>query len=62
MLDFELVPRAVANCRTLSERGVTPGTVDIIIGTYCIEMGAELLTADRDFLPMRHRLRLRLME
>jgi predicted nucleic acid-binding protein len=62
MLDFELVPRAVANYRTLRERGVTPGTVDMIIGTYCIEMGAELLTADRDFLPMRHHLGLRLME
>jgi predicted nucleic acid-binding protein len=31
-----------------------------IIGTFCIEMGAELLTADRHFEPMRDHLGLRL--
>ena len=62
MLDFDLVPRAVANYQTLRRRGFTPGTVDMIIGTYCMEMGAELLTADRDFVPMRDRLGLRLVE
>jgi predicted nucleic acid-binding protein len=61
MLEFELVPRAVAKYQTLRARGVTPGTVDMIIGTYCIEMGAELLTADRDFEPMRDHLGLRLV-
>lgn len=60
MLDFDLVPRAVANYQTLRSRGLTPGTVDMIIGTYCIATGAELLTADRDFLPMRDHLGLRL--
>jgi predicted nucleic acid-binding protein len=60
MLDFDLVPRAVANYHALRRRGVTPGTVDMIIGTYCIEMGAELLTSDGDFLPMRDHLGLRL--
>ena len=39
MLDFDLVPRAVANYQTLRGRGITPGTVDMIIGTYCIETG-----------------------
>jgi predicted nucleic acid-binding protein len=62
MLDFEFVPRAVANYQTLRARGITPGTVDMIIGTYCIEMGAALLTADRDFVPMRDHLGLRLVE
>jgi hypothetical protein len=52
-LDFELVPRAVAYCQKLRARGSTPGTVDMIIGTDCFEMGAELLTADRDVEPMR---------
>jgi predicted nucleic acid-binding protein len=61
MLDFELVPLAVANYQTLRARGITPGTVDMIIGTYCIETGAELLTADRDFEPMRDHLGLRLV-
>jgi hypothetical protein len=62
MLDFDLVPAAVANYQTLRRRGITPGTVDMIIGTYCVEMGAELLTADRHFAPMRDHLGLRLVE
>jgi predicted nucleic acid-binding protein len=62
MLDFDLVPAAVANYQRLRRQGITPGTVDMIIGTYCIETGAELLTADRDFAPMRDHLGLRLVE
>jgi predicted nucleic acid-binding protein len=61
MLDFDLVPRAVAHYHALRRRGITPGTVDMIIATYCIETGAELLTADRDFVPMRDHLGLRLV-
>ena len=61
MFDFDLVPRAVANYHTLRRRGITPGTVDMIIGTWCIETGAELLTADRHFEPMRDHLGLRLV-
>jgi predicted nucleic acid-binding protein len=61
MLDFDLVPRAVAHYHALRRRGITPGTVDMIIATYCIETGAELLTADRDFVPMRYHLGLRLV-
>lgn len=61
MLDFDLVPRAVANYQTLRRHGITPGTVDMIIGTYCITTGAALLTVDRDFLPMRDHLGLRLL-
>ena len=61
MLDFDLVPPAVANYHTLRRRGITPGTVDMIIGTWCIETGAELLTADRHFEPMREILGLRLV-
>jgi predicted nucleic acid-binding protein len=61
MVDFDLVERAVTHYHALRRRGVTPGTVDILVGTYCIETGAELLTADRDFLPMRDHLGLRLV-
>ena len=61
MVDFDLVDRAVANYQTLRRRRITPGTVDMIIGTYCIDHGAELLTADRDFVPMRDHLGLRLV-
>jgi predicted nucleic acid-binding protein len=62
MLDFELVPQAAANCQTLRSRGITPSTVDMIIGTYCIAMGAEFLTSDHDFVPLRDHLGLRLMD
>ena len=61
MVDVDLVARAVAHYHALRRRGVTPGTVDLIVATYCIETGAELLTADRDFLPMRDHLGLRLV-
>ena len=61
MVDFDLVERAVAHYHTLRRRRITPGTVDMIIATYCIETGAELLTADRDFAPMRDHLGLRLV-
>jgi hypothetical protein len=33
MVDFDLVPRAVANYQVLRRRGITPGAVDMIIGT-----------------------------
>ena len=61
MLDFDLVPATVANYRTLRRLAITPGTVDMIIATYCIETGSELLTADRDLVPMRDHLGLRLV-
>jgi predicted nucleic acid-binding protein len=62
MLDLELVPRAVANYQALRRRGITVATVDMIIGTYCLETGAALLTADRGFAAMRDHLGLRLAE
>jgi predicted nucleic acid-binding protein len=61
MVDFDLVERAVAHYHALRGRGITPGTVVMIIATYCIETGAELLTADRHFEPMRDHLGLRLV-
>jgi len=62
MVDFDLVEQAVAHYHALRRRGMTPGTVDMIIATYCIETGAALLTADRDFAPMRDHLGLRLVD
>jgi hypothetical protein len=61
MVDFDLVERAVVHYHALRRRGITSSTVDMIIATYCIETGAELLTADRDFAPMRDHLGLRLV-
>jgi predicted nucleic acid-binding protein len=65
-LDFRaMVGREVAlasarNYRRLRERGVTVRkTIDVIIGTFCIESGHELLHSDRDFDPMARHLGLR---
>ncbi len=62
MLNFDLVPRAVTHYQALRRRGFTPGTVDMIVATYCLEHGAELLTADHDFAPMRDHLGLRFVD
>lgn len=41
---------AAENYRTLRRKGITPRkTIDMIIGTYCLVHGLELLHADRDF-------------
>jgi hypothetical protein len=49
----ELAIKAAANYRLLRRRGITiRKTIDIIIGTFCLERGHSLLHADRDFEPM----------
>jgi predicted nucleic acid-binding protein len=49
----ELAIKAAANYRLLRRRGVTiRKTIDVIIGTFCIERGHALLRSDRDFEPM----------
>ncbi len=41
---------AAETYRILRRRGITPRkTIDMIIGTYCLLHGLELLHADRDF-------------
>jgi predicted nucleic acid-binding protein len=53
----ELAVRAAANYRLLRRRGVTiRTTIDMIIGTFCIESGHMLLHSDRDFEPMERLL------
>jgi len=53
LTDRELAVRAAANYRVLRGRGITiRTTVDLIIGTFCIERGHALLHSDRDFEPM----------
>jgi len=49
----ELAVKAAANYRFLRSRGFTiRRTIDLIIGTFCIERGHSLLHGDRDFAPM----------
>lgn len=45
------------NYRTLRTRGITPRkTIDMLIATFCIQNGHQLLHADRDFEPMSEHL------
>ncbi len=53
LVNPELAIIAAANYRLLRRRGVTVRTtVDLVIGTFCIERGHVLLHNDRDFEPM----------
>lgn len=62
MLSDRLAVRAARNCRLLRARGVTVRkTIDLIIGTYCLEYGHRLLHDDRDFQPMVEHLGLRVV-
>lgn len=60
--DADRAPRAAANYRTLRARGFTVRkTVDLIIGTFCIDESYTLLHDDRDFDPMEAHLGLRVL-
>jgi predicted nucleic acid-binding protein len=51
---------AAENYRALRTRGFTVRkTIDVLIGTFCIVHGHELLHSDRDFDPMERSLGLR---
>jgi predicted nucleic acid-binding protein len=57
MLDDELAVRAARNYRTLRSRGITVRkSIDMIIGTFCLERGVPLLHNDADFQPMEQHL------
>jgi predicted nucleic acid-binding protein len=57
MLDDGLAVRAARHYRTLRARGITiRKTIDMVIGTYCLEHGLPLLHDDRDFDPMERHL------
>jgi predicted nucleic acid-binding protein len=60
LLDPDLAVVAAANYRHLRRTGITiRKTIDLIIGTFCIERGHALLHSDRDFEPMERFLGLR---
>jgi predicted nucleic acid-binding protein len=53
VLNSDLAVKAAANYRSLRAKGITiRKSVDVIIGTFCIERGHILLHDDRDFEPM----------
>ena len=60
LTDPELAIKAAANYRLLRRYGFTiRKTIDVIIGTFCIERGHALLHDDRDYEPMERFLGLR---
>jgi hypothetical protein len=62
MCDPPLAVQAARNFRLLRQRGVTVRkTIDMIIGTFCIEGNHGLLHDDRDFDPMATFLGLRVV-
>ncbi|WP_438749436.1 type II toxin-antitoxin system VapC family toxin [Pararhizobium sp. O133] len=53
MLDDAIAVQTARNYRLLREAGHTPRkTIDMIIGTFCIQNGHRLLHDDRDFEPL----------
>ena len=62
MLGKEIALKSADNYRRLRKRGVTiRKTIDMIIGTFCIEANLPLLHQDRDFDPMEKYLKLKVV-
>jgi predicted nucleic acid-binding protein len=53
MVSRSVALKAAQNYRLLRHQGITiRKTVDLLIGTFCIANGRQLLHSDRDFKPM----------
>jgi predicted nucleic acid-binding protein len=62
MLGRDMALKSVDNYRYLRKKGVTiRKTIDMIIGTFCIETNMPLLHQDRDFDPMEKHLKLKVV-
>jgi len=60
ILNKKLAIRSAENYRLLRKRGVTVRkTVDVIIGTFCLENDLRLLHNDKDFKPLEKYLGLK---
>jgi predicted nucleic acid-binding protein len=52
MLGAEMAMKSANNFRDLRKKGITiRKTIDVMIATFCIENGHELLFSDKDFAP-----------
>jgi predicted nucleic acid-binding protein len=52
-LGRDIALQSAGNDRLLRRSGMTPRkTIDVVIATFCVQNGAALLHADRDFDPM----------
>ena len=55
-----MAEKSAANYRRLREKGVTiRKTIDVLIGTFCVEHDIALLHHDRDFEAMKKVMRLK---
>jgi predicted nucleic acid-binding protein len=62
MVDGDIVRQAAANYRRLRASGITiRNSIDLLVGTYCIVHGHELLHRDRDFDHLRLHLGLKVL-
>ncbi len=60
MLGREIALKSVNNYRILRKKGITiRKTIDIVIGTFCIENNLKLLHSDKDFEPLSQFLHLK---
>ncbi len=63
MLGQELAIKSALNYRHLRKRGVTiRKTIDVIIGSFCIDNNFSLLHDDRDFCPLEKYLNLKTVQ
>jgi hypothetical protein len=62
LVDREVALAAAGHYRRLRRRGITVRkTIDMLIGTYCIQAGHDLLHSDRDFDVLERHLGLRVL-
>ena len=62
MLSKDIAIKSADNYRSLRKKGITVRkTIDVIIGTFCIETESSLLHCDRDFDPLEKYLKLRVI-
>jgi predicted nucleic acid-binding protein len=60
MVGYELAIKSAENYRKLRKKGITVRkTIDVIIGTFCINENIPLLHDDKDFEPMVEHLSLK---
>jgi len=60
MLGREIALKSANNYRILRKKGITiRKTIDIVIGTFCIENNIKLLHSDKDFEPLSKYLHLK---
>jgi predicted nucleic acid-binding protein len=60
MVGKEIAVKAAENYRFLRKKGVTVRkTIDVIIGTFCIEHKLTLIHSDLDFIPLEKYLKLK---